>query len=996
MSRIPQTPPSNPVVPQNNRRRVDVPTYSGGQLTPRENLTMPNYNTQALGMVEQLTNTVTDIDRTIATDIAKTKGEKAQSISKEYVGNRFNFSLTGQAYKQGVDAKFVSQKETELENELLKLRSDFLETTDTAGYTKAAENYKNKFMSAIPEQFFGDFNTYFDKKNTLNITQLEIKKREKEMIDGSFQLTEQNKTIADRIAQNIRYQGISTSETLIDDFAILNRNNKAQKDIFGLSLEDRTKLRSEQKRIISEGAAAHVYEQIKDTPGAYDAWIDQIAKGEWNVGDLGDEDMFSKVMPGGVKLNRQERQSIISYVESLRKQDKSNLARLSAKQKNTAQANNTQLLATGWDNFRRSDGSIDKTRALFDYDSFVANGGDPDVAQDLQDENDVAIFAAEESEIAKSGSTTSIQSQITKLRSEIQVVNDLELTDHDKNIYIKQRTKAIEMIQAIQDTRSEVLKNGGAVDYMITQNKITTTGLDTYEGQVNAMTQAATLTNQSVYQIGPSETQSVIEYDKLGSAIDNKDYNSFIRFNNDMINRQRSLVGSMISVAHRKGNADTFKYVDRRLSERARRNPTHSNTKLLFNVRANYEESFQNGYTKDSADTENKQAFFKSIQDGLYEFDNDFGTAVKAEYDMMYDYYRTKGNSASEAAKKSKDFVMNGLVEIETEYNTLYVSYNQLMGEFEASQDASVNEQQLQMAKKSLADQINSTYNRPEEHNLTVLGKSIDDWVGGDRDGYKAVMIGNTIKLVTKESGSLTKFTVLTKRPSAYNTMFYTDLSVPVRPESEMATAYEDESTTWEYDHTVDIGKFKEPKTVKRLQYDVDALDETNLTQVEGSVNATLDDKAVEFWKFLEKNGILKQNIEDGVDYALEEQTVSMIYEDPFSTKLFPTSVPDQAIAHGISMAFAQNKGQPWMVQWLMSKSDYLTAGRDPRSSSIEVVKLWNDNFDKIKNLTTNTDTPVRMDVLQALVKTIKDNPGSSQYDTEIDIDTTTVRSGRG
>jgi len=979
MSKLPQVPPSVPIIPTSNRRRVDIPTYSGGQLTPKENLTMPTFGQGAVNIVKKITDQTAKIDTNIASDVAFKKGKNQQATNQEYVGNDFAFTLTGQAYKKGVDATFVSMKETELENGLKLMREKYLETNDVDGYVKASENYKNKFMENIPEQFFGDFNTYYDKFDQRNATALTVSKRSQELTDGSFKISEQSKTLAERISENIAFQGIT--ESLIDDLSILNRNNLSQKDIFGRSLEARTKERANQKEIITKGAARNVYDAIKNDPTAYKEWLNQIADGNWNLGDLGDEEVFSKAFPGGVNLDMAERQTVISYVESLRKQDKTSLAIASAQLKNTATSNNTNLTTTGWDTFRDPEGNIDKSRAVFDLDAWLANDGDAAVGIELSKKNAVGIFVADQLEFVKTDTTTAIPSRIAILRAEIQNINDLKLSDGEKAFYIDSRTAAIKAMENEMEQRTTTLKNGNEVDSFITQNRVTATDLRMYEGNVDVMTQTAHLNNTSFYMVKPSKTQSKLEYGAVQVHFDNKDINSYIIANNDGISRQRSLYYTMFrtGIAENKGATDAD-WAKASLSERARRDSTSGDTKLLFNIIANYDDI---GEANGQKDKEEKNKFFVEISEGLYEFDNDFGRAKKGEFNVVYDYYRNRKNkSESEAAKLAKDYVLGGMIRLDTNYGVTYVSPNHLMGEFEASGDTAMNTSQMEKAKKDLIEQINNTYNRPERSSLTVIGKSIDDWVAGDRDNYKVVLMGNSLRLVTKDvgSGSLTKFTVLTKRPSAGNTLFYTDLSIPVKISKEEITAYEDESPTWEYDDTINgMGSFKEPKTATRLKVITEVgLDETDVTPVEKKITetATLDDKAIALFKHYEKKGYIVQDEVEGFDEVAELPQVRMLYEDPFSQSMFPTNPPDQGIANAISLAFAKNKGQAWMIEWLMSKSEY-TGGSstDHRETAKLTLNYWKDNFDTIKNLQTDTDTPTRMDVLQALITTIKDQP---------------------
>ena len=111
---------------------------------------------------------------------------------------------------------------------------------------------------------------------------------------------------------------------------------------------------------------------------------------------------------------------------------------------------------------------------------------------------------------------------------------------------------------------------------------------------------------------------------------------------------------------------------------------------LLFHFFiANYE---QIGEANGQKDKEEKNKFFVEISEGLYEFDNDFGRAKKGEFNVVYDYYRNSRNkSESEAAKLAKDYVLGGMVRLDTNYGVTYVSPNHLMGEFEASGDTAMN-----------------------------------------------------------------------------------------------------------------------------------------------------------------------------------------------------------------------------------------------------------------------------------------------------------------
>jgi len=978
MSKLPQVPPSVPIIPTSNRRRVDIPTYSGGQLTPRENLTMPTFGQGAVNIVKKITDQTAKIDTDIASNVAFKKGKNQQATNPDYIGNDFAFTLTGKAYKKGVDATFVSMKETELETDLKVMREKYLQTNDVDGYVKASQNYKNKFMESIPEQFFGDFNTYYDKFDQRNATALTVSKRSQELTDGSFKISEQSKKLAERISDNIALQGIT--ESLIDDLSILNRNNLSQKDIFGRSLEARTKERANQKEIITKGAAKNVYDDIKNDPTAYKKWLKNIADGNWNLGDLGDEELFAKAFPGGVNLDMAERQTVISYVESLRKQDKTSLAIASAKLKNTATSNNTNLTTTGWDTFRDTEGNIDKSRAIFDLDAWLASNGDAAVGIELQKKNAVGIFVADQLEIVKTDTTTAIPSRIATLRYEIQNINELKLSDSEKAFYIDSRTEAIKAMENEMEQRTTTLKNGNEVDSFITQNRIKTANLTTYEGNLDVMTQSARLNNTSYYMVKPSKSQSKLEYDNVQVHFNNKDYIAYVQTNNDGINRQRSLYYTMFrtGIAENKSATDAD-WAKSSLSERARRDSTSTDTKLLFNIIANYDDI---GKANGQKDKDEKNKFFVEISEGLYEFDNDFGRAKKGEFNVVYDYYRSRNKSESEAAKLAKDYVLGGMVRIDHNYGVTYVSPNHLMGEFEASFDQTLNTSQLEKAKKDLAVQINNTYDRPERSSLTVIGKSIDDWVAGDRDNYKVVLMGNSLRLVTKDvgSGSLTKFTVLTKRPSAGNTLFYTDLSIPVRTSSEETTAYEDQSPTWEYDDTINgMGSFKEPQTVDRLKVITEVgFYETDVTLKEKKITetATLDDKAIALFNHYEKKGYIVQDNVEGFDEVAELPQVRMLYEDPFSQSMFPTNPADQGIANAISLAFAKNKGQAWMIEWLMSKSEY-TGGSstDHKETAKLTLNFWKNNFDTIKNLQTDTDTPTRMDVLQALITTIKDQP---------------------
>ena len=985
MANLPQVPPSMPVIPEKNRRRVDIPTYSGGNATPRENLTMPSFGTGAQNIVQKITDTVTQIDRKIAVDVAQQKGKEQQSNNEQYIGDRFAFSLTGQAYKKGIDAAFVSKKEMEVENELTQLRSKYVETNNVEGYAKAAQNYKEKFLSTIPSQFYGDFNVYFDKFNTRNTTALEVRKRSAEMADASFSVSEQSTKLANRIADNIALQGVT--ESLIDDVSALNRNQLAQKDIYGKSLAERSKERANIKEIITKGAVRNAYNELKDNPKLYAEWKKQIAEGKWNLGNIDNDEIFAKAFPGGVTLNNKERETVIKYVDSLRSQDKTALAIAAAKNQQISEANNKSLTATGWDNFRKPDGTIDKAAATFDLEGWIANEQDAKVGYNIWRNNQIGLFVADQLELAKVETTTNIPSRIASLRNDIQQANKLYGNDPEtRGLYVDSRLSAITALENEQKQRTETLKSGNETDTFISQNKITTQGLNQYQGNVDVMTQVSRKHGVSFYMVKPSKIQSQTEFDKIEINFTNKDYDGYRRDANDLFNRQGPLANTMFrtGVANQT-SADDSDWAKASLNERVRRDPAGKDTKLLFNIITNYDERFKSGtgYKADSKDADAKRTFFQTLDKGLYEFDNDFGRAKRAEFNVVYDYFRTSGQSPNQAARSATNYVMSGLVEIKHKFGTTYVSQEHLYGQFGAGNPA-----QAEQAKTDLINQINDKYDRPDRSNLTVLGRSLDDWTEGDRDNYKVVLIGNSLRLVTKDvgSGSLTKFTVLTKRPSAGSTLFYTDLSIPVNPTGASATAYDDQSPTWEFDDTINgMGSFKEPKTVKRLR--MDTMDVTGTTKIEVTEKADLDDKAIALFKHFEKNYLQRQ---DGEDPITDMPTTTSLYEDPFAKSLFPNNPANQIIASAISLSFKSNKGQPWMVEWLMSQSNYVKGYRNQTEAGKNVVDYWNKNFDTIKNLQTDTDTPTRMDVLQALISVILDQPrqdlpgSGGVYDTEV------------
>lgn len=153
----------------------------------------------------------------------------------------------------------------------------------------------------------------------------------------------------------------------------------------------------------------------------------------------------------------------------------------------------------------------------------------------------------------------------------------------------------------------------------------------------------------------------------------------------------------------------------------------------------------------------------------------------------------------------------------------------------------------------------------------------------------------------------------------------------------------------------------------------MDTFDVTGTNRIEVTEKADLDDKAIALFKHFESKGYLQR--QDGEDPITDMPTTTSLYEDPFARSLFPNNAANQAIANAISLSFKSNKGQPWMVEWLMSQSNFVKGYRNQTEAGKNVVDYWKKNFDTIKNLQTDTDTPTRMDVLQALISVIVDQP---------------------
>jgi len=966
MATIPEVPPEQKIVPVEGGRRVQIPTYNSGSVTPQESFATPYLGGEAtINIVDNISKTFNKVadSQTIIDQQAQGYKEQQQAIEKgdpTYVAPGATFTTAGQAYQKGARIAYVSNEILDIDKKVQQFQSD--SGYDVEKFLKKTRDYKSDWLGKFSSDLQPDMAVEFDKNVRNRALDLQTKAIEK---DRKFQF-ETMDNYDDFQINNFRGAYLSggaeaegIKDPLLQLFSSKEKRIEAGQPADKI-ITQQDNIRQQILNIVAYKDYNDLYDpnNAKYNPAAAKSYIEDIRSGKRNpLGEIGDT--FGQFFPYQGAISAKERSALVTVLGHYETEKIKELAfnRSVIKQGNDSIVENVKEGAS----FQvQADGMIVyKPISLPQTDMLNARFTLSEINEEKLKLDQANIIGKHtfNAVITSPSNQEKILADINNERLAIQ--QNTALTDVQKNLNLGTLNEAEKKVRGIFDEKKKALTNEDQIDFIVKRLKIPfDTSSD--EGIDKGVATMQKIFNLPFSMMPMPKAQGAIEYANLSTQKNGDGVLGTIGTGKAKLPKYyealvvkglkdatpKDLDHAIIGVMDVAASGDRGIIAARELAE------NWVNRKQLIEA---FETKFgkqANGYKQDA-----EKAFYQ--QYGQYvDLTTDHGQGIKGTFMLKY-YAAAQNYSSGDIATKKQAL----------EYATKFVDQYYPKVKFangssaivpirtESGDDRNYSIEQIQ--KKG-----NEILMNPAKYGITTgPSETYDDWM---QDQKRLRFVYDQGRLVLRTDNNMNLTNVYQRLPSGGNEIVGTDVMISFRKQNGVTT---DVEKTTQYDSNPSwYTKFSQsykPTYEKPILNEMGSEDGTTIE----AKNAK--QWAKEFTRYA--NDTLPKIIDKG-PIAEQRRPNRFSYQDRFVRNIINERDLDTTNTYNaISLALKDGKIDDNMLQYMAVTSPYLgTYLKNPYNRNV-VIDTWSKNHQALTKTKTFNDAPTNMSVLQSFTAMMKD-----------------------
>lgn len=969
MATIPEVPQEQRIVPIEGGRKIAIPTFNGGSVTPQETFATPYVGGEStiniIDNVAQTFNKIADA-QTIVDQQARGYKEQQEAVAKgdpTYVAPGATFTTAGQAYQKGAKIAYVSNEVLEMDRKIKEYSSST--GLETEKFLKQTNEYKKNWLGKFDSTLQTEMAIEWDKlvRNEVLNKQTKVVQRDialqRETMDDydQFRLDQLKAAV---LAGGPNAVGV---EDPIKELIL----SAAKRKESGQSAEDIIKAQENIKLQIAQTVAYKTYMDLNDpnspsyNPQAAKTYIEDIRVGKVNpMGEFGDT--YGGFFNNGGTIGPKERSGIVTLLNHVDSELTKKLVfdRHKIKLSNDSIIENVKEGAS----FEISPGGMAVYKKIeLPVNEMIAAKFSTAEIQEAQLKISQANQVGEFAFLAITSSPSDQEKILATINQlKIESENNTQIDGVQKGIVLGNLNEAEKKVRAIFEEKKKALTNEDQIDFMVKRLKIP---FDTSSDQgVDAgMEMMQKIFNLPFSMMPMPKAQGAIEYSTLATQRTGDGVLGVIgsgkaklpKYYEAMVVRglkdatPKDLDHAIIGVMDVAASGDRGVIAARELAQ------DWVNRKQLIEA---FETKFgkqANGYKQDA-----EKAFYQQYGQ-FVDLNTDHGQGIKATFMLKY-YAAAQNYSSGDIATKKQAM----------EYATKFVDQFYPKIKFangssaivpirtESGDDKNYSIEQIQ--KKA-----NDVLTNPSKYGvITGPSETYDDWM---QDQKRLRFVYDQGRLVLRTDNNMNVTKIYQRLPSGGNEIMGTDLMISFKKQNGVTT---DVEKTTQYD--------SDPSWYTKFSQSYKPTYERKFTtsQPETSMdNASLEMTSIEAKNAQQWGQEFLRYSNDTIPKIIDKekkQTNRFAYQDRFVRNIVnERDLETTNVYNAISLALKDGKIDDNMLQYMASTSSYLgTWLSNPYNRNV-VIDTWSKNYKNLTKIKTFNDAPTNMSVLQSFTAMMKD-----------------------
>jgi len=986
MATIPEVPPEQKIISEGGRK-IQIPTYAGGSVTPQETFTTPYIGGEStINMVDTVSasfNKVAD-QQTIVDQQARGYRQQQEAIDAgdpTYMAPGATFTTAGQAYQKGARIAYVSNEILDIDRKVQQFQND--SGYDVEKFLQKTRDYKKDWLGKFSSDLQSDMAFEFDKLSRNRALDIQTKKIG---LDRAQQF-ETMDNYDDYQLNNFRAAYLSggpTAAGITDPLQQLFASKEKRIE----SGQTADKIIAQSDNIKQQLTNIILYKDFKDlydpnspkyNPGEAKNFIENLRSGKTNLGEVGDT--FAPFFPNGGVLSAKERAAAVTILTHYDSELTKELAfnRTVIKQGNDAIVSN---IKEGASYQIQEDGMIVfKPIGLPKNDMLNARFTLSEINEEKLKVDQANIIGkhAFNAVVSPPSSQEKILADINA--EKIIMQQNTTLTDVQKNTNLAVLNEAEKKVQSIFDEKKTMVSKGEQAEYVIKKLKIpfdftTDDGVDKF----NTYTQKTF--NLPFSEIPLPKTQSLIEYTDLknqtngdsllgrigaGKAKLPKYYEAFVVSgvkNSTPKDTDFAIIGVMDIAAS--GESGTI--AARELAQ------DYVNRQKLMEAHETKFGKSAAGYKTDA-----ERVFYQTY--GKYvDLNTDHGRGIKDTFMLKY-YSAAQNFAGSDPATKTQ------AIDYATAYINQYYPKVTFSNGTSAIVPVRVQTSEKDITINEITSRGNDLLKNPAKYGIIMgKGETMDDWM---QDQKRIRFVYDQGKLVLRTNNNMNVSTIMQRLPSGGNEIVGTDMKITfgrqngVTTDVEKTTQYDSDpawydgfSKTYTKTKTV-VSTMATPETTipPEAEYGPVAEFPSGQMQTKEKIFSTPTTMTtIETRNAREYGRELVNYADKTLPKTKVGETNRLVYQDRFIRNLIPDSNKETTNAYNaISLALKDGKIDDNMLQYMAVSSRYLGQYLKYDYNRAVVIDTWKKNYKEITKTKTFNDAPTNMSVLQSFTAIMKD-----------------------
>jgi len=983
MATIPEVPPEQRIVPVEGGRKIQIPTYAGGSVTPQETFSTPYIGGESqIALVNSITDTFNKVadQQTIVDSQARGYKEQSEAIEKGqgYVAPGATFTTAGQAYQKGARIAFVSSEIVKADGEIRKIGGDT--PMDVEKFTKKSNEYKKNWMGNFSSDIQADMAFEYDKiarQQMLKIQTEKVKfdRNEQSKSIDSFTDLQLTKWTGAYLEQGPN--GIGTEDPI--KFLATDKQRRIE------SGQDADTIIDSQNRITQQIINTVTVKTLKDfydpnsatyDPSAAKKYIDGIKNGTANLGEFGDD--YAPFLPNGGVLSSKQRLA----VGTILKQIDDDMTKEMAFTRHTIKQGNDNLIddvKNGSSYVVKENNTIEFVDAkLPEKEMYNARF----TTQELQEQklklDQANVIGKYAFEAIKSPPTQSesIIANINLTRATISA--NAKLSESEKNRELSVLNEAEKKVREIIDEKKKSMADQTQIEFAVKRlkfqyNPTTDEGIDA----ANKVLQG--LFNMPQTYLPMHKGQSSVVFADLTGQTTEEGLRGRLAA---LRTAQPKYFEALAITGLRNSTPKETDYALVGLLDISKTGDVIEERKLAneYVNRVNFKNSHESKWGQNATKYKNDaEKAFESAYGNYIDPNTDHGKGIKQTF--LLKYYAASQQFSGTNPNNNRQAIDSAQAWIDKHYPK--VTFSNGTSAVVPLRVAIGEDDKIDIAKVQAAG--NDMLKNPARYNI-ILGKdeTLDDWI---QDQNRIRIIYDQKQLVVRTNNNMNVTRAFQRLPSGANDIIGTDLRITLGPKQGVTTDIErtiqyNSDPKW-YDQFIETN----PKQKEKLA----------LTGITGAIARQIDTKG----EIISKE-IVPKNIADyGIDIAayanktLPKNEINgkqrLFYQDSFIKQLVREGADggiNTNAYNAISLALKDGKIDNRMLQYMASTSKYLEKGLNNPAKRQVVIDEWQKNHKKYLAMKSSNDAPTQFTVLQAFAVMVGETSQNykdylnDQYDT--------------